>query len=139
MADLSITEVANKYNLKPDTLRYYERIGLLPKVPRRKNGNRFYTDDMQDWIEMIICLRHSGVTIETLVDYAELLQEGDSTLNAQEELLKEQLEMLKHKRYNLNRSIHRLEHKISLYESGEIKEHKNYFEQYKIMEDDDND
>lgn len=139
MADLSITEVAKKYDLKPDTLRYYERIGLLPKIPRRKNGNRYYTEGMQGWIEMIICLRHSGVSVETLVDYAELLQQGDSTLDAREDLLKEQLAMLKHKRYNLNSSIHRLEHKISLYESGEIKQNKNYFEEYKIMEDEDND
>lgn len=136
MADLTITEVAKKYNLKPDTLRYYERIGLLPTIPRQKNGNRYYPADIQNWLEMVICLRHSGVSIETLLDYANLLRQGDATLQAREELLKEQLEELKDRRYDLDRSISRLEHKISLYESGEINQHKNYFTEYRIMEDD---
>lgn len=81
---------------------------------------------------MIVCLRHSGVPVEKLIDYAEMIQKGDSTLQAREDLLKEQLANLKEKQHNLNRSIARLEHKI--YESGEIKQHKRYFTEYKIME-----
>lgn len=135
MPDLSITEVSKKYEITPDTLRYYERLGLIPTVPRKENGNRYYTEGMQGWIEMIVCLRHSGVTVEALIDYAKMLQQGDSTLEAREELLKEQLEMLEEKKYNLNRSINRLKHKISLYETGEIKKGKSYFEEYKIIDD----
>lgn len=133
--NLTITQVSEKYNITPDTLRYYERIGLLPKVPRQSNGNRYYDDSVQEWIEMIVCLRHSGVPVEKIVDYAEMIQKGDSTLQAREDLLKEQLANLKEKQHNLNRSIARLEHKISLYESGEIKQYKSYFIEYKIMED----
>lgn len=133
--NLTITQVSEKYNITPDTLRYYERIGLLPKVPRQSNGNHYYDDSVQEWIEMIVCLRHSGVPVEKLIDYAEMIQKGDSTLQAREDLLKEQLANLKEKQHNLNRSIARLEHKISLYESGEIKQHKRYFTEYKIMED----
>lgn len=84
---------------------------------------------------MIVCLRHSGVPVEKLIDYAEMIQKGDSTLQAREDLLKEQLANLKEKQHNLNRSIARLEHKISLYESGEIKQYRSYFTEYKIMED----
>ena len=135
MADLSITQVSQKYDITPDTLRYYERIGLIPKVPRKANGNRYYNEGMQGWIEMIVCLRHSGVTVEALIDYAQMLQQGDTTLDAREELLKEQLSMLEEKKHNLDRSINRLKHKISLYETGEIKKDKSYFEEYKIMDD----
>lgn len=135
MPDLTITEIGKKYDITPDTLRYYERIGLIPKVPRKENGNRYYNEGMQGWIEMIVCLRHSGVTVETLIDYVEMLQAGDSTLDAREKLLKEQLSILEDKRYNLDRSINRLKHKISLYETGEIKKGKSYFEEYKIMDD----
>ena len=135
MADLSITQVSKKYDITPDTLRYYERIGLIPEVPKRGNGNRYYNDGMQGWIEMIVCLRHSGVTVEALIDYAQMLKQGDSTLDAREDLLKEQLAMLEEKKHNLNRSIKRLKHKISLYETGEIKKGKSYFEEYKIMDD----
>ncbi len=135
MADLSITQVSQKYDITSDTLRYYERIGLIPKVPRKANGNRYYNEGMQGWIEMIVCLRHSGVTVEALIDYAQMLQQGDTTLDAREELLKEQLSMLEEKKHNLDRSINRLKHKISLYETGEIKKDKSYFEEYKIMDD----
>lgn len=135
MADLSITQVSQKYDITSDTLRYYERIGLIPKVPRKANGNRYYNEGMQGWIEMIVCLRHSGVTVEALIDYAQMLQQGDTTLDAREELLKEQLSMLEEKKHNLDRSINRLKHKISLYETGEIKKGKSYFEEYKIMDD----
>ena len=135
MADLTITEVSKKYDLKADTLRYYERIGLIPSVPRQSNGNRYYPDDLQSWIEMIVCLRHSGVTIETLIDYAHLMEQGDATFDAREKLLREQLALLEQKRHNLDRSINRLQHKISLYENGEIKKQKSYFDEYRILDD----
>ena len=135
MSDLTITEVSKKYNIKPDTIRYYERIGLLPKIPRKNNGNRYFNEGMQGWIEMIVCLRHSGVPVEKLIDYADMLRAGDSTLQAREDLLKEQLKELEDKKKDLNRSIDRLKHKISLYKSGEIKENKSYFEEYKILDD----
>lgn len=48
MTDLTITDVSEKYYLKPDTLRYYERIGLIPAVPRKKNGNRYYNEGLND-------------------------------------------------------------------------------------------
>lgn len=132
MANLTITEVGKKYDIKPDTLRYYERIGLIPKAPRKSNGNRYYNEGLQGWIEMVVCLRHSDVPVEKLVDYAEMLKKGDSTLDAREELLKEQLAELEQRKSNLNRSIKRLKHKISLYDSGEIKKGN---EEYKIMDD----
>ncbi len=135
MTDLTITDVSEKYYLKLDTLRYYERIGLIPAVLRKKNGNRYYNEGLQKWIEMIVCLRHSGITVEALVDYVKLIEQCDSTLQAREDLLKEQLALLETKKKNLNRSIKRLEHKISLYESGEIKQGKSYFEEYKILDD----
>lgn len=84
---------------------------------------------------MVICLRHSGVTVESLIDYAQMLAQGDSTLDAREALLKEQLSLLEEKKHNLNRSIKRLKYKISLYETGEIKKGKSCFEEYKIMDD----
>ena len=131
MSDMTITEVSHKYHLNAATLRYYERIGLRPKVPRRANGNRYYDDHLQARLEMI----NSGVPVEELVKYAQLLEQGDSTLDAREQLLKEQLAMLIQKRKNLDRSIERLQHKISLYESGEIRQNRSYFDEYDILDD----
>ncbi|MEX2784855.1 MerR family transcriptional regulator [Streptococcus sp. H49] len=133
----TITQVSEKYNINPNTLRYYERIGLLPPVPRKSNGNRYFTDDLNKWLEMIICFRHSGIPIEALLDYCQLLRQGSSTLEAREALLREQREMLLEKQANLQRSIDRLSHKISLYETGEILKDDSYYEEYGIFFDKD--
>ena len=135
MANLTITQVASKYGLTPDTLRYYEKIDLLPLIPRTPGGRRYYPQGVQDWIEMIVCLRHSGVPVDVLQTYAKLLEQGDATLTKRRELLADQLEVLLNKRHNLDRSINCLEHKIALYDSGEIRARKSYFEEYQILDD----
>lgn len=131
----TISEVSEKYQISSSTLRYYEKIGLLPNIPRQTNGNRYFTDQLLNWLEMIICLRHSGVPIEKLIEYAKLIQKGDDTIATREALLREQLAELYQKRVNLQRSIQRLEDKIALYESGEITQESSYFESYQIMQD----
>lgn len=131
----TITEVSQKYQINSTTLRYYERIGLLPRIPRGSNGNRYFTKEILKWLEMIICLRHSGVTIEKLTEYAELLRKGSGTLEERENLLRDQLSILYQKQKNLQRSINRLEKKISLYESGEIDKELSYFDEYAILSD----
>ncbi|MCZ9310805.1 MerR family transcriptional regulator [Weissella koreensis] len=135
MARLTITEISEKYDINTNTIRYYERIGLLPPIPRQNNGNRYFDEGVQGWIEMIVCLRHSGVSIEALHDYDELVRAGDNTLQARQELLEEQEQELLNKQIDLQRSIDRLHHKISLYKTGEIKDNKSYFEEYKIADD----
>lgn len=131
----TISEVSEKYQISSSTLRYYKRIGLLPNIPRQANGNRYFTDQLLNWLEMIICLRHSGVPIEKLIEYAKLIQKGDDTIATREALLREQLAELYQKKVNLQRSIQRLEDKIALYESGEITQESSYFESYQIMQD----
>lgn len=131
----TISEVSEKYQISSSTLRYYERIGLLPNIPRQANGNRYFTDQLLNWLEMIICLRHSGVPIEKLIEYAKLIKKGDDTIATREALLREQLAELYQKRVNLQRSIQRLEDKIALYESGEITQESSYFDAYQIMQD----
>ncbi|KIX90266.1 MerR family transcriptional regulator [Staphylococcus microti] len=131
----TITQVSEMYNIKPNTLRYYERIGLLPKIPRQPNGNRYFTDDLNKWLEMVICLRHSGVSIEVLIDYCQLLMQGNQTVEVREAILRDQLAILENKQKNLQRSIDRLNHKIGLYESGEILNESTYYEEYGIIFD----
>ncbi|MFI3127537.1 MerR family transcriptional regulator [Streptococcus suis] len=131
----TITEVSEKYQISSNTLRYYERIDLLPDIPRQSNGNRYFTENNLKWLEMIICLRHSGIPIENLVNYADLLKQGKGTEKERENILREQLATLYQKQANLQRSIDRLEHKISLYESGEIEQDLSYFEDYAILSD----
>lgn len=79
---MTISEVSEKYGLTPDTLRYYERIGLIPPVPRTRSGLRYYDESSCNWIEFIKCMRGAGLQIEALIEYVALYQQGDSTIEA---------------------------------------------------------
>ena len=87
---MTITEVSKKYGLSADTLRYYERVGLIPKVNRNKSGVRDYTQEDCNWVEFIKCMRGAGLPIEVLIDYVSMSQQGDSTINDRQELLANQ-------------------------------------------------
>ena len=91
---MQISEVSEKYGMTQDTLRYYERVGLIPPVPRRPNGIRDYDETSCGWLQFIHCMRDAGVPIETLIDYVQLYQQGESTKAASKELLQTELERM---------------------------------------------
>lgn len=87
---MTITEVSKKFELSQDTLRYYERIGLIPPVNRNKSGIRDYLEEDCKWVEFIKCMRGAGLPIEVLIEYVNLCKQGYKTFDARKELLKEQ-------------------------------------------------
>ena len=84
---MKIAEVCKRYGVSTDTLRYYERIGLLRHVPRNKSGIRDYDEASCNAVEFVKCMRDAGMSIESLVEYMELLEQGDETTAARKELL----------------------------------------------------
>lgn len=114
---MTIAETAQKYDLTPDTLRYYERIGLLPHVGRTAGGIRDYQQDDCRWIEFIKCMRSAGLPVETLIEYVKLFAEGDSTLAARKTLLIEQREALTARISEMQDTLERLNRKIENYDS----------------------
>ena len=125
---MTIKEVSKKYDISEDTLRYYERIGLLPKVPRKKSGIRDFDDTSCKWIEFIKCMRSAGMRIEALIEYMNLFQEGKKTVTARKNLLLEQREILEEKRNDITKTIERLDYKISLYNEIEAGKRKDFME-----------
>ena len=117
---MTITEVSTEFDLSADTLRYYERIGLIPHVNRTKSGNRDYTEESCKWIELAKCMRLSGVPIETLIEYCALTQQGDSTISYRKELLVEERKKLIKKMENMTKTLDRLNYKIDGYEEAEV-------------------
>jgi DNA-binding transcriptional MerR regulator len=91
---MMIAEVSEKFDVSQDTLRYYERIGLIPRVTRNKSGIRDYTKEDCKWFEFIKCMRSAGLSIEVLIKYVTLFQQGDATIEARKELLTEQRKQL---------------------------------------------
>ena len=117
---MTITEVSKKYNLTQDTLRYYERIGLIPHVNRNKSGIRDYTEEDCSWIELAKCMRLAGIPIETLIEYCALTQQGDSTITARKELLVEERKKLVERMEDIRKTLDRLNYKIDRYEKAEV-------------------
>ena len=68
---MTIKEVSQKYNISQDTLRYYERIGMIPKVARTASGIRNYQESDLNWVELVICMRSAGLPVEALIEYVE--------------------------------------------------------------------
>ena len=125
---MTIKEVSEKYDISADTIRYYERIGLLPPIPRKSNGIRDFDKVSCNWIEFVKCMRSAGVEIEALIDYIKLFyQEG--TAEARKEILKEQRDRLQKKIDVMNLVIERLNKKVDRYEEIIIPAEKKLKEQ----------
>lgn len=113
---MTIAQMSKLMGLTTDTLRYYERVGLIPPVKRNKSGIRDYSEDDIKWIQFVKCMRMSGLSIEVLVGYLQLVQQGDVTLEARKDLLIEEREKLKLRIKEMNDTLERLNYKIDNYE-----------------------
>lgn len=111
-----IAEVSRNYDISTDTLRYYERIGLLPPVTRRSNGIRDYSEEDLNWVSLIKCMRAAGVEVEALIDYVTLYQMGSQTCEERKQILIEQRERLRERMAVMQESLDRLDYKIENYE-----------------------
>lgn len=115
---MTIKEVSEKYNISADTLRYYERVKMIPPVTRTAGGIRDYQEEDLRWVELAICMRNSGLPIETMIDYLALFQQGDETIPARLELLRGQMEILEEQKKNIEETMSRLYYKIEHYEEA---------------------
>lgn len=113
---MKIAEVSKQYGLSADTLRYYERIGLIPPVHRSAGGIRDYDETDCGWVEFIKCMRAAGLPIEALIEYVALFRQGDETLPARKALLLEQRAELARRVAEMQAVLDRLDKKIQSYD-----------------------
>lgn len=115
---MKIGEVSEKYEISTDTLRYYERIGLIPTVSRNPSGIREYTELDIRRVDFIKCMRGAGLPIDVLIEYVGLVQQGDSTIEARKEILKEQRDLVAARIQEMQKTLALLERKIEVYEQA---------------------
>jgi DNA-binding transcriptional MerR regulator len=121
---MKIAEVSERYGVSTDTLRYYERIGLIQPVTRTESGIRDYNDLDLRRVDFIKCMRSAGLPVEVLIDYVRLVQQGDNTIEARKEILKEQRELLLAKMQEMQKTLDILNRKIEVYENAVLKKEK---------------
>lgn len=113
---MTIAEVSEKYGISPDTLRYYEKEGLLPPVKRTAGGIRDYGESDCGWVEFIKCMRSAGLPVEVLAEYVDLFMQGDHTAERRKGILIEQRGKIREKIEELKTVEKRLDYKISNYD-----------------------
>ena len=121
---MKIAEVSEQYGLSADTLRYYERVGLIPPVNRSESGIRDYNELDLRRVDFIKCMRSAGLPIEVLIEYVGLVQEGDKTIEARKDILKEQRALLTARMKEIQKTLDILDHKIEVYENAVLKKEK---------------
>ena len=115
---MTIKEVCEKYGITADTLRYYEKVGVIPTVGRTKGGKRDYSKQDIGWVENAICMRNAGLPVEMLIEYVRLFQEGDGTFQARRDLLAEAREEILGQLSKYQATLDKLNYKISRYDEA---------------------
>jgi DNA-binding transcriptional MerR regulator len=112
-------EVVARTGFSLDTLRYYERIGLLDDVDRTSGGRRVYTDDHLDWLGILHCLRNSGMPVREMRRYAELARDGAATGAERLQILRQHRERILARMAELREALRVVDHKIDYYQQEE--------------------
>ena len=121
---MKIADVSEQYGISSDTLRYYERIGLIQPVHRTESGIRDYNELDLRRVEFIKCMRSAGLPVEVLIEYVGLVQQGDKTIETRKEILMEQRELLVARMKEMQKTLNILDHKIEAYENAVLKKEK---------------
>lgn len=117
---LKINEVSKKCDISQDTLRYYEKVGLIGPIKKSKSGIRDYSEDDINRIEFVKCMRGADMPIDNLVKYMRLFDIGDETIEERKKLLLLQKENLENKMRDMKKAYDRLNYKIDLYNKKEL-------------------
>ncbi|NLQ39808.1 stress response transcriptional regulator NmlR [Streptococcus mutans] len=114
---MNIKKVSEITDVSADTIRYYERIGLLPRITRTNSGVRDFTEREIGILEFVRCFRKASMSVEALIEYISLLEEGEGTERERLRLLTEQRDEMDDRIYELNQARERLNYKIENYEN----------------------
>lgn len=114
----TIKQVADKMGLSIPTLRYYDKEGLLPFIEKKENGTRIFKESDLRTLEIISCMKASGMPIKDIKRYMDMCLEGDNTLEDRLDIFLKRKEVVKEQMEELNKIMSVIEHKISYYEKA---------------------
>ncbi|APX73365.1 MerR family transcriptional regulator [Companilactobacillus allii] len=114
-------QVSEIMDLPVATLRYYEKIGVIPPIGRDKNGYRDYRPNDLNWIFLTKCLKQAGLSLKLLKEFADLNQKDEDTSEERKDILREQLDDLNDKLDEMNKTRDLLVHKIDTFDDHMVK------------------
>jgi DNA-binding transcriptional MerR regulator len=121
---LSIQETADRTGLSQDTLRYYERIGLINPVQRTSSGHRRYSEGDLAWIAFLNRLRATGMPVRQMQLYAALRRQGDATLPERRQMLETHADEVQARITELTQNWQAIKDKIETYKQMEGETHE---------------
>lgn len=126
MTYYTIKEVAEKTGISAHTLRYYDKIGLLPFVKRNEHGVRLFSDDDLEALYTIVCLKKSGASLDDIKSFMNLYMQGDETIPERLQFFLKQRDIIKDRISMLEETLAIVDYKIWYFQEAE-KYHKTYF------------
>ena len=115
----TIGEMAQKLNVAPSTLRYYDKEGLLPFVERSSGGIRMFKDEDMEWLRMLGCLKKAGMPLKEIRDFMECARQGDATIGRRLELIEKQRQSVLDQQRQLEETLLMLDYKRWYYRTAQ--------------------
>lgn len=112
----TIKEVENKYGLPASTLRFYEKEGILPQIQRTDGGRRQYSEEELDWLQLVIALKDTGMSMDEIKRYVELVKQGDSTLEKRRSFLLSHKKTVEKKMNQTLSHLEKINRKMAIYD-----------------------
>ncbi|MFY9902386.1 MAG: MerR family transcriptional regulator [Trichococcus sp.] len=113
---MKIAQVSKEKHVSIDSLRYYERIGLIPPVKRIAGGMREYSDEDLQWLDFVKAVKSAGMSIEPLIDYVRLCGEGLHTVPARRGLWEDECDLLEKRIHGLQETLAQMKSKVAHYD-----------------------
>jgi DNA-binding transcriptional MerR regulator len=133
----TVAEVAKMYGVSAHTLRYYDKEGLFPFLERTESGMRSFEENDFEWLDIIVCLKQTGLPIKEIKNYINLCQKGDSTINKRFEMFKKHKNNVEEQIKTFNKHLDKINFKIWYYSTAQkrgldyVHRHKKYLKEVK--------
>lgn len=112
----TIKEVQEKFGLPASTLRFYEKEGILPPIGRDSGGRRLYSEPELEWLQLVVALRDTGMTMDHIKNYVQLVKQGDETLHQRRLILLEHKRDVERKMNQTLEHLEKINRKMAIYD-----------------------
>ena len=112
----TISQLAEKLSVSAHTLRFYEKEGLLPSIQRDQSGNRLFSQADAEWLELLMCLKNTGMPLKEIKQFVEWLEQGDRSIEQRLALFQAQVEKVEQQIAELQRHLEILKYKRQFYQ-----------------------